>query len=588
MENGNYNPYNDIKVIYDDEYVSIYEVMTSESAQYFGGGDYGVKWDRLYRNGDLYFIVDKIGDEIYSIFNQNGEPTEIYDVTNHENIKDPKKIYKIFPQLKSIIDDMLVGGDAYQLLKRVKSGYDPGWSIRNNDDLLYSINFNEKNPGLSKVTIRFSDIEEYLSLFDDRLDDDDKYYFNLYNNSYYEPDYDRYRLSEDWNEGYIYPYLNDENKKLLDNIGLILSGGEDLPTSQMMVLIAEYFDDETEEISRDWFYYEDSARVDIIKKNMDDEISNKFINFGIKEKYPHYEYETSVNILLRLLNTFGDKISDIKTTLKKIIDKYDTSDIGYWSELYWNIDIGNKFDDESFNRDASYVINKMITKISDDEKYVSFEEYIKIIDIIKNKYGFDKWIVLKKDNNLKYKINSVDPATNKLNLTIENIKTGKSENRLMSLEDIPQLEYQYELFNENRKTINEDQSDKLNNKIRSTVEKFGFENALKIFGGNKDIIRRAYEDNPSSFLNQFNNLKPVVNDDRIYYVDENNKPLFYYYQDDENGYCYINFWRIWSFFEDVMDYSHEETEQLIKKWLKETYNLGGLTPLYASLNYLLE
>ena len=128
--------------------------------------------------------------------------------------------------------------------------------------------------------------------------------------------------------------------------------------------------------------------------------------------------------------------------------------------------------------------------------------------------------------------------------------------------------------------ITENQSNKINNRIKSTVEKFGLENALKIFGGNKDIIRRAYEDNPSSFLDQFNNLKPVINDDRIYYVDENNKPLFYYYQDDENGYCYINYDRIWSFFGVYLDYDYDDTQQVIKEWLGETYNLGGLTPQY--------
>jgi hypothetical protein len=121
-------------------------------------------------------------------------------------------------------------------------------------------------------------------------------------------------------------------------------------------------------------------------------------------------------------------------------------------------------------------------------------------------------------------------------------------------------------------------SNDINKKVRSSVKKFGFENALKIFWDNTDIIRRAYEDNPSSFLNQFNNLKPIVKGNKIYYVDENNKPLFYYYQDDENGYCYINYDRIWSFFDDIFGYKYPEIQQLIKRWLGETYNLGGLTP----------
>jgi Fe-Mn family superoxide dismutase len=136
----------------------------------------------------------------------------------------------------------------------------------------------------------------------------------------------------------------------------------------------------------------------------------------------------------------------------------------------------------------------------------------------------------------------------------------------------------YDSILKKKNIITENQSDKINDRIRSTVEKLGLEDALKIFGGNKDIIRRAYKDNPLSFLDQFNNLKPVIKDGRIYYVNENNIPLFYYYQDEKNGYCYINFWKIWVFFLIVFGYEYSEIQQHIKKWLGETYNLGGLTP----------
>ena len=127
--------------------------------------------------------------------------------------------------------------------------------------------------------------------------------------------------------------------------------------------------------------------------------------------------------------------------------------------------------------------------------------------------------------------------------------------------------------------MTENQSDRLNYKIKYTVENLGLEDALKIFGGNKDIIRRAYQDNPSSFLNQFNNLKPVVKGERTIYFDENNEPLFYHFQGEKNGDCYISYNRIWSFFDDILGYKYSKIQQLIKEWLGATYNLGGLTPL---------
>jgi len=124
--------------------------------------------------------------------------------------------------------------------------------------------------------------------------------------------------------------------------------------------------------------------------------------------------------------------------------------------------------------------------------------------------------------------------------------------------------------------ITEEQNEKLNHKVKSMVNKYGFEETIRLFDNNKDIIRRAYMDNPSSFLNQFNDLIPVEKDDKIFYVDKDRLQLFYYYPD---GRVYINYDRIWMFFEGVIGLNRSDIEYIINNWLEETYNLVGLTPI---------
>ncbi len=126
--------------------------------------------------------------------------------------------------------------------------------------------------------------------------------------------------------------------------------------------------------------------------------------------------------------------------------------------------------------------------------------------------------------------------------------------------------------------ITEEQSEKLNQKVKSMVNKYGFKETLRLFDNNKDIIRRAYQDNPSEYLNQFNDLTPVEKDNKIYYVDKDRLPLFYYYQDEENGDVHIDYDRIWSFFQDVISLDYEKIQGVMENWLEETYNLRGLTP----------
>jgi hypothetical protein len=121
--------------------------------------------------------------------------------------------------------------------------------------------------------------------------------------------------------------------------------------------------------------------------------------------------------------------------------------------------------------------------------------------------------------------------------------------------------------------------EKLKYKIRSRVEKLGLTQSLEIFG--KDIIKQVYIDNPSLFLIQFNNLKPIRGDGEIYYVYNDNLLLFYYKKEQEskNGYCYVNYYSIWLFFSDIMDNNYTEIQEIMKEWLGTTYNLRGLTPL---------
>ena len=72
--------------------------------------------------------------------------------------------------------------------------------------------------------------------------------------------------------------------------------------------------------------------------------------------------------------------------------------------------------------------------------------------------------------------------------------------------------------------ITEQQNEKLNRKIKSAVEKLGLKQSLEMFG--KDIIKQVYIDNPLSYLDQFNDLRPVEKGDFVYYVDNDNLPLF--------------------------------------------------------------
>ena len=86
---------------------------------------------------------------------------------------------------------------------------------------------------------------------------------------------------------------------------------------------------------------------------------------------------------------------------------------------------------------------------------------------------------------------------------------------------------------------------------------------------------------------EFGNLIPAVDGNVRFYFDEYKKVLFYYYQDDINGNVFINFERIWVFFESIFGLKDPQTQGILKIWLEETYNLRGITPLSKSKNWRL-
>jgi hypothetical protein len=91
--------------------------------------------------------------------------------------------------------------------------------------------------------------------------------------------------------------------------------------------------------------------------------------------------------------------------------------------------------------------------------------------------------------------------------------------------------------------ITEQQNEQLNRKIRLAVEKMGLEQSREMFGD--ELIKQTYIDKPSLFLNQFNNLKPVEKDDKIYYVDNDNLVLFYYRKKRSGFKKWLLFYKLW-------------------------------------------
>jgi hypothetical protein len=339
-------------------------------------------------------------------------------------------------------------------LKSIYNGYEPRWNENGEDDLIYNIDFNKNNPRQSIVEIVIDNEDTFLDIFD--IENDDRYEWSYYMSDYGGINYDYDGYYDSWRDGdFIGWYFNEENKQRIinivrsyypttspdDNRAIHSLLNDKIDENFVSSIVDEYAQE-----------YEDCV-YDEIRSIINSEFQNPFMRFGIKEKNRNYKYIVPLNVLLTWYKQL--KIEDLKIEglLQTLIQKFDKTDRGYWSELRYDTSCKD-WDDEKYQKFVSDQIEKLEEKLSDDERFVNYEEYKEIVSTVDQEYGFEKWIPVKTDENTFFKIDKVDPATNKIIITLRNNTSDEREQkRSVDFEDLKRIETQYELFEQIKRIV---------------------------------------------------------------------------------------------------------------------------------------
>lgn len=458
MNYGKYNPYEsgDVEIVSEDENLKIVKVLSKDAAFYFGGDLYSQSWDDNFSEGDLYFLISSDPDvQVFSIHNRdNNDPSVVrygYDRNGFANADDLKKY---FPKSVKVLNPIIRFGETYEFLKSVYNGYEPRWNENGGDKIIGEIKFNSSSPNNSIVVIVFNDDEDFLNIFD--LDENDIYEWRYYMSDYSNIDYDDYRYIEDWKEGDFFQYaFDDQNKEKLINIVRTFFPSTDITDTQKISKLANEIDSDfvdrvVSEYASEWENCVYNAARDEIRS----EVENPFIKFGIKEKSLGYKYEATVGVLLTWYKQLKSEDVDLGGLLKELIDKFDRNNYrGNWSEIRYNTDC-HDWNNEAYQTYVSDRLDKIIEKYEEDERFVNYNEFIELQQQIDQEYGFDKWIPIRTDKNKFFKIEKIDPGTNKIIISFrDNQSDNREEKRSVTYDDLKRIETQYELFEEIRKIV---------------------------------------------------------------------------------------------------------------------------------------
>jgi hypothetical protein len=329
----------------------------------------------------------------------------------------------------------------YMQLHMFKRGLVDGKGI--NDELI----FNVRDNGI--ITLKFENDEQYFKLFD--LSDDDIWFLNNLYSSYGNLEvFDSYRAEEDWREGYVFPYFNDENKELMEEIKRLIAPNLNLQDDSQAVefcrLLEELFNNRVDYIIGDYESEMDSGMKNSMEKEITKELCDIFLENGIHNTQGcFHKYMTTVDSLIKLYDKYGNKSNDLLTLLKSV--GHDKSvDGDYWSNMYDYMG-SNEFDSESFNRSVKYQLENIISDMEDGDKFVDLDEYKKIVSYVTKKFKYNVWYGRPKDESkMMFKVIRINPETNKVELEYKKKGTMDFKNGNYDLEQFNNFLYHPELF----------------------------------------------------------------------------------------------------------------------------------------------
>jgi hypothetical protein len=441
MPNTN-DSHGESKIIFEDDDWLIVEPMDYDSYVYYAPDNIKSEWS-AFRNGDSYCIVNKnehsnTGLKTYMIF-KDGYGKISYHNWNGKEFNTKFDFFDDLPdEIKPQIIELIGAGKLYELLTKIANGEEVSSSeVENTDEVIWDFKFTPKAPFKSRITLRFDD-EDYIKLFDPS--DDDMYYYNAITSRYdsYEWE-DGYQATEDFKEGYIQQFFNEENSvKLKQILSIILPSSVSLETDEQRMEAGEklldMFGNEIDNIITDYTTEQNYCKTNGFNKMIKDDFCNAFYSYGIITKHCLTEYFTSVSLLLNLYDEIGDKTLSISELLFKIGSE---KRLAGWGEYIYEIDCED-FDQESFDSYVSDNLDKIIDKLEDESEYEDIYRYAELYKLLESKFKINNRYETKSGREFFYR--GVNPKNNRI--LIQVFKTDGS----VGTEDRSYSEEEFENF----------------------------------------------------------------------------------------------------------------------------------------------
>ena len=443
------------KVFGDSNYLVV-RPLTWESSCFYG---FETKWctamkndryhyDKHTRDGILYYFIDKKnkGNKVALYLEKDGKKLKKYVFDSLDKERGIDFLYEKFPKLTSLISELTEELPIVDLLRGYLSGKDNSNQILSSD-IVSGFEKDEENRGESIVEISFDGLDDYKKVFD--LSDDDKWFLGIIDSTYNDYNFYPMDIDSEWGEGYIIDRFNDENTKLLREILKYI-----LPTyvnadlsddyevkSTIAKTLKDMFDREASDISYEYQSEMDRATEIGTRNTIESELCDYFEKYGFKKSSKNCfdEYQTTINNLIKLFEEHQPEKNTIESLLYRITED---DSVGGWVENSYEMIDWESFDEEGFQRNVEYNLEKILDQISENENFLEYKE---VFDTITKNYEIQRWYNLPRNKDVSFRINGIDTDDLTISVSLRG-KMGLSKYSFTDVDEFYSFLYNYKLF----------------------------------------------------------------------------------------------------------------------------------------------
>jgi hypothetical protein len=448
------------KVFEDGDVIGI-RAITHNASCYYGSG---TRWctagqqpdyfNKYTKDGKLYYFIDKSNRrQKVALYIKDGDPT-VYDAADTGH--DVDFLYHVYPEVENFVIEKLLGGGKVKAgFERIKDGTISSWNADRVDPLITS--YNRDNEDNVTLNLDFNGRDnDYFDLFEWNEGDGDRMYLDISLSSYGTGEiFDSYYGEEEWKEGYMYSYFDDEQMKRLQTYMKIINpklyectlGLKEYGNDDCKIKVSEFlsktFENAVDNITSEYTYDMNVDAERGIKEYLERDYSNMFAEYGLPMTGTFYKKTVKLDDLIKTYQKYNPKFNiGIYGLLRRIIN-LENIDPPSIADSVYEFRSGNHEYSSTYNA-IEKLLDTMEETINENENITG--DYIDHYDFIKKLGGFDEWFVMPGDDRYNLKISDLDMEDDRVTFAINTVGKGDMKKMRLPFEKFKDFIYNLQLF----------------------------------------------------------------------------------------------------------------------------------------------